>query len=188
MTGDPAGPEKPALSARSAARLAVVQGLYQMDIAGTDLNEVVAEFEAHRFAGARPGAEPRADAPLDELLAGADRTFFAELLRGVVRRQRDIDPLVDQQLAEGWRLARVDSLLRAILRAGVLELLERPDVPARVVINEYVEIGYAFLADDERRVVNGVLDQLARRLRPSELAPRPGGEQAEDRPRGRERS
>jgi N utilization substance protein B len=87
-----------------------------------------------------------------------------------VRRQREIDPMLDQQLAAGWRLGRVDSILRAILRAGVYELLERPDVPARVVINEYIEIAHAFFDEDEPKVVNGILDKLARRLRPAEFA------------------
>ena len=145
--------------ARRAARVAAVQGLYQMDLARTDLNAVIQEFKTHRF-GKAEGAEA---------IAGADATFFAELLRGVVRRQRDIDPMVDQQLAAGWRLARVDSILRAILRAGVFELLERPDVPGRVVINEYIEVAHAFFDEDEPKVVNGVLDKLARRLRAAEF-------------------
>jgi N utilization substance protein B len=89
----------------------------------------------------------------------------------VVRRQRDIDPLVDQQLATGWRLVRVDSILRAILRAGVFELMERPDVPARVIINEYINVAHAFFSEDEPRVVNGVLDRIAHKLRTAELNP-----------------
>ena len=91
----------------------------------------------------------------------------------MVRRQREIDPVVDAQLAEGWRLTRVDSTLRAILRAGVFELIEREDVPARVVISEYVEIAKAFFSEDEPRVVNGVLDKIARRTREAEFT-RPG--------------
>ena len=98
---------------------------------------------------------------------------MAELLRGVVRRQREIDPLVDDQLAIGWRLARVDSILRAILRAAVFELMERPDVPARVVINEYIELARDFFDDEEPRVVNGVLDKLARKLRVKEFEGKP---------------
>ncbi len=147
-------------NARSAARVAAVQGLYQMDLAQTDLNAVIEEFAIHRFR----------QAEADNPISGADPTFFAELLRGVLRRQRDIDPMVDQQLASGWRLGRVDSILRAILRAGVFELLERPDVPGRVVINEYIEIAHAFFAEDEPKVVNGILDKLAHRLRPAEFA------------------
>jgi N utilization substance protein B len=147
------------LAPRSAARLAAVQALYQMDIAGTDLNDVLAEFESLRFG---------ADAE-DPALADADRAFFRSLVQGVVRRQREIDPLVDRHLAEGWRLNRIDSILRAILRAGTLELIERTDVPVRVVITEYVNAAHAFLGDEEPRVTNGVLDKLARQLRAKEL-------------------
>ena len=104
---------KSALAPRTASRVAAVQALYQMEIAGTDINAVIDEFVRLRFPCA----------PGDEAAAGADASYFSEVLRGVVRRQRDIDPLVDQQLAEGWRLVRVDAILRAILRAGVFDVL-----------------------------------------------------------------
>ncbi len=146
---------------RTAARMAAVQALYQMDMAATDLNDVIEEFVSVRFLTEDDG----------EMVSGADPVFFAEILRGVVRRQRDIDPLIDQQLAIGWRLVRVDSILRAILRGGVYELIERRDVPARVAINEYINVAHAFFADEEPKVVNGVLDRLARHLRPAEFDP-----------------
>ena len=152
-------PDKVTLQPRTGARVAAVQGLYQMDLAGTDLNAVIDEFVRLRFP-LPPG---------DEAAAGADAAFFAELIRGVVRRQRDIDPLVDRQLAEGWRLVRIDAIVRAILRAGVFELMERPDVPTRVVINEYINVAHSFFSEDEPKVVNGVLDKLARQLRTGEF-------------------
>lgn len=147
------------LAPRSAARLTAVQALYQMDLAETDLNSVIGQFNLMHFG----------DKAEDPSVANADRDFFASILRGVVRRQREIDPIVDAQLAEGWRLTRVDSTLRAILRAGVFELIERTDVPARVVISEYVEVAKAFFSEDEPRVVNGVLDKIARRTREAEF-------------------
>jgi len=156
-------PAAPAPKPRSLARIGAVQALYQMDLAGTDLNDVIDEFARLRFKGSAAATEDNNN------LDGADPTFFAEILRGVVARQRDIDPMVDQQLAAGWSLARVDSILRAILRAGVYEFLERPDVPARVVINEYVDIAHAFFDDDQPKVVNGVLDKIARRTRTAEF-------------------
>jgi N utilization substance protein B len=154
------------------SRMAAVQALYQMDMAGTDLSDVIDEFVKHRFAAAPADAE-REDEARDTLV-GADATFFAEILKGVLRRQRDIDPLVDEQLATGWRLVRIDSILRAILRAGVLELMERTDVPARVTINEYINVAHAFFDDDEPKVVNGVLDRIARRVRPKEFEDQKG--------------
>lgn len=168
-----AGKKKPASEGqrpRSVARMAAVQALYQMDMAGTDVSDVIDEFVALRFAGSAPGTGPDANGgEAGDSLVGADAVFFADVLKGVVRRQLDIDPMVDHQLATGWRLVRVDSILRAILRAGVFELMERIDVPARVVINEYINVAHAFFAEDEPKVVNGVLDRLAHRLRAQEF-------------------
>lgn len=149
---------------RSVSRLAAVQALYQMDMAGTDLSDVIEEFVEQRLT-----QEPDPEGADANGLEGADATFFAEILRGVVRRQRDIDPMIDEQLATGWRLVRVDSILRAILRAGVFELMERPDVPARVVINEYINVAHAFFNEDEPKVVNGMLDKIAHTLRAKEF-------------------
>ncbi len=167
---------QPGRSARSLARIAAVQALYQMDMAGTALNDVIREFETMRFTSNNADAEGKtnpdaASAAASGMASGTtDRQFFADILRGVVRLQRDIDPAIDEQLASGWRLVRVDSILRASLRGGVFELLERRDVPARVVINEYIEVAHDFFDGDEPKVVNGVLDRLARRYRPDEFA------------------
>jgi N utilization substance protein B len=174
-----------AKGARSTARIAAVQALYQMDLAGTALEAVIEEFIAYRFRRPNPAAAT-ADDTADQESAAAeddtfgpdtevDDTFFAEIVRGVVRRQRDIDPLIDRQLALGWRLVRVDAILRAILRAATFELFERSDVPARVVINEYIDVAHAFFEVEEPRVVNGVLDKMARQLRPQELAAKDQG-------------
>lgn len=149
---------------RSASRLAAVQALYQMDLAATDVSTVISEFTEQRLP----------DAPADDPLHGADTQFFADIVRGVVRRQRDIDPAVDQTLATGWRLVRVDSILRAILRAATFELLERSDVPGKVVINEYINVAKAFFSEDEPRVVNGVLDKLAHGYRAVEFSAKDG--------------
>jgi N utilization substance protein B len=148
--------------ARSQARLATVQALYQMDLAETDLIEVIEEFKQHRLGGSADGNG----------MVDADQEHFAQVLRGVVKRQREIDPMIDQQLATGWRLARIDSIVRAILRAATLELIELPEVPPRVIISEYIEVARAFFEGDEPKLVNGVLDQLARKLRPGTLPER----------------
>jgi N utilization substance protein B len=160
MSGDDTNSNGPL--ARSRARLAAVQALYQMELAGTDLAEVIDEFKTHRLG---PDAEDRA-------IAGADAEHFARILHGVVAHQRDLDPAIDAQLAAGWRLERVDAILRAILRAGAFELKEEADVPVRVAINEYVDVAHAFFSGDEPKVVNGVLDALARKLRPGALPER----------------
>jgi N utilization substance protein B len=147
---------------RSQARLAAVQALYQMDLAETDLAAIIEEFKAHRLGKDTDNGTG----------SEADADHFAGVLRGVVRRQREIDPVIDRQLAQGWRLTRIDSIVRAILRAAVFELMELSDVPARVVISEYIEVANAFFEGDEPRVVNGVLDAIARQLRPGQLPER----------------
>ena len=145
---------------RSSARLAAVQALYQMELAGTDLAAVIAEFNDHRLGYELDG----------ESYADADAAFFRDLLEGVVRGQRSLDPMLSDKLADGWRLSRIDSILRAILRAAAYELSARQDVPAKTVINEYVDVAHAFFSGDEPKVVNGILDALARSLRPAEFA------------------
>ncbi len=141
--------------ARTVARLAAVQALYQMEIAGTGVEAVVREFSDHRFDADMEG----------ERLAEADEAFFAEVVRGVVAHQAAIDRAVATRLATGWKLERLDATLRAILRAGAFELTQRPDVPLEVAINEYVEIGKSFFEGPEPGVVNGVLDGIAREAR-----------------------
>jgi len=152
--GDP-----PKANRRGAARLAAVQALYQMDIAGTGLNEILSQFEIHWIGREVEGAR----------YLPAERAYFRELVRGVIDDQRRLDPLIDDALQSGWPLKRIEALLRALLRAGAYELDRKHDVPARVVMAEYVAIADAFLDRDETGMVNAVLDQIARQLRTEEF-------------------
>ncbi len=145
---------------RSQARLAAVQALYQMDLAATDLNKLINEFVTERFG---------ANAEFDTV-AMADQTLFESIVRGVVAHQLQIDPAVDAQLAVGWRLNRLDATLRAVLRGAMYEILYRKDVPGRVVITEYLDIAKAFFEGEEPKVVNAVLDKLAKKHRPKEFS------------------
>jgi N utilization substance protein B len=141
--------------ARTVARLAAVQALYQMELAGEGVDTVIAEFSNHRF-----------DADIEgQPLAEADEAYFAEIVRGVVGGQRDMDEAIKARLASNWRLERLDSTLRALLRAGAWELRERKDVPREIVIDEYVELAKAFFDDAEARFVNAALDGVARDAR-----------------------
>jgi transcription antitermination protein NusB len=144
---------------RGAARLAAVQALYQMDLAGTGLNEILAEFESHWIGREVEGAQ----------YLPAEAAFFRDIVSGVVREQRELDPLIDEALSKGWPLKRIETVLRASLRAGAYELIHRSDVPARVVVTEYADVAAAFVGRDETGMVNAVLDQLARRLRAGEF-------------------
>ena len=145
---------------RGAARLAAVQALYQMDIASTGLNDILAEFESHWIGREVEGAQ----------YLPAEAAFFGDVVSGVVREQRKLDPLVDNVLSQGWPLKRIEAIMRAVLRAGAYELEHRSDVPARVVVAEYVDVANAFVDRDETGMVNAVLDQIARQLRAGEFA------------------
>jgi len=155
----PANDDAPKANKRGAARLAAVQALYQMDIAGTGLNEILAEFESHWIGREVEG----------EQYLPADRTFFRDTVAGVLREQRALDPLIDEALAVKWPLKRLETVLRAVLRAGAYEIEHRRDVPARVVIAEYADVAAAFVERDETGIVNAVLDHLARTLRKDEF-------------------
>jgi transcription antitermination protein NusB len=147
---------------RSAARLAAVQALYQMDLTGKGLEAIIREFERHWM-----GKEIE-----DDQYKPADGAFFRVIVQGVLDRQKRIDPTVDDLLAKGWPLKRVEAVMRAILRAGAYELLLMPDTPVKVVISEYVDIARAFFEKDETAMVNAVLDRLARDARGGELSPK----------------
>ena len=146
---------------RAASRLAAVQALYQMEVAGKELNEVFAEFESYWI-----GQEVEGD-----IYNPAELAFFRDIVSGVLRDQQPIDRGLDDTLAAGWPLRRVEALMRAILRAAYYELRSRPDVPARVVVTEYVDVAAAFFGPDECGMINAVLDALARQTRPAEFAP-----------------
>ena len=145
---------------RGAARLAAVQALYQMDVAGTGLNDILAEFESHWIGREVEG----------EQYLPAEAAFFRDIVSGVLREQRKLDPLVDEALQKSWPLKRIETILRAALRAGAYELAHRRDVPGRVVITEYADVAAAFVERDETGMVIAVLDQLARKLRAAEFA------------------
>jgi N utilization substance protein B len=139
--------------------LAAVQALYQMEVSGAGVEAVIREFADHRFDRSPEGDGEGAP------LAAADEAFFADLVRGVVDHQREIDAAVVGRLAANWRLERLDATVRAILRAGVFELSHRPDVPTEVAIDEYVELTKSFFDGPEGGFVNGALDAVARDVR-----------------------
>ena len=153
----------PKAQRRGAARLAAVQALYQIELTGAPPDRVLREFVAHRIDAAPERAS-------DEVVGEADRELFAAIVRGASERRADLDGMVGSSLAAGWSLDRMDRVLRALLRAGAFELFSRPETPARVVINEYLDVAHGFMNADGARFANGVLDAMARRLRPAEFA------------------
>lgn len=138
-------------SPRTAARIAAVQALYQIEMSSAAADQVIAEFREHRLG------------------SDSDADLFANLTAATWVRRVEIDNLIRSALAEGWTIERLDAVMRALLRAGVCELLDFADVPVPVVIDQYVEVAHAFLGQKEKGFVNGLLDRLARRLRPQEV-------------------
>ncbi len=148
----------PPVDRRRAARLAAVQALYQIEMNDAGADDVIAEFVRHRL-GADDGAAS----------AAADPEMFAELVRGACARHDEIDALISGALSADWTIERLELLLRAVLRVGVYELVGRPQVPARVAINEHIEIARDFFSRGEPGMVNGVLDRIAREVRAAEF-------------------
>ncbi len=157
MTSTPAksAPKRPTGGARSASRLAAVQALYQIELADGDAASVIQEFIDHRLGREVEG----------ELYAKADADLFRDIVQGVTGNREALDGLITGVLTPDWPLGRLETVLRAILRAGAYELRFRVDVPGKVIINEYLDIAHAFFSGAEPGLVNGVLDRLAREVR-----------------------
>ena len=145
----------PRSQARSAARLAAVQALYQHQLEGTPTARLLDEFHQHRLGHTID----------DDEFADPEVAFFDDLVRGTIARREEIDTLLASKLAEGWTLARLDKTMLQILRAGSYELLARKDVPVATVITEYVDVAHAFFEEREAKFVNGVLDAVAKDVR-----------------------
>jgi N utilization substance protein B len=153
-------PREEARLKRSAARLAAVQALYQMELSGAGWKAVQREFEDHRL-----GAEIEGDQYRE-----ADVDLFRDILKGVFEHQAVIDQLTDRALVQKWPLGRIDATLRAVFRAAGYELTGRLDIPPKVIIGEYVDVAKAFFeGGKEAKFVNAVLDHMARESRPTEF-------------------
>jgi N utilization substance protein B len=140
---------------RSAARLAAVQALYQLEMEATPMASLLDEFHMHRL-----GAEIEDDQYLE-----ADVAFFDDVVRGVAARRDEIDAVLTRRLAEGWSIARLDRTMLQILRAGAYELMARADINVGTVIGEYLDVAHAFFDARETKFVNGLLDAVAKDLR-----------------------
>lgn len=138
--------------ARSAARLAAVQALYQMDMETIGIARLLSEFHAHRL-----GAEIE-----DAQYADADIDFFDDVVSGVDARREEIDALIEANLGEAWKIGRLDKTMLQILRTGTYELIARADVPTGAVIDEYMDVAHAFFDKKDAKFVNGLLDAVAK--------------------------
>lgn len=156
----PVKPARPG-AARSSARLSAVQAVYQIEMTSVSPVSVVAEFNRFPMGG---------EASSDDPLVDADEAMFEELVTGTQSHLVELDAEITKVLSSEWPLERLEMVLRAILRVGAYELAFRADVPARVVITEYVDIAHAFFSGKEPGLVNGVLDKLAHGIRVTEMS------------------
>ena len=145
----------PRAQARSAARLAAVQALYQQSMEKTALARLLNEFHQHRLGQVIE----------DEHYADAEIDFFDDVVGGVDARRDELDEIIAGKLADGWKISRLDKTMLQVLRAGTYELVARPDVPIGTVISEYVDVAKAFFDDREAKFVNGVLDAVSKQVR-----------------------
>ncbi|MEP7350001.1 MAG: transcription antitermination factor NusB [Sphingorhabdus sp.] len=147
--------KRPSKKARSAARLAAVQALYQMDMEEIGLARLLGQFHEHRL-----GKEIE-----DAQYVEADIDFFDDVVVGTDGRREDIDGLIESKLGEQWKIGRLDKTMLQILRAGTYELIARADVPTATVINEYMDVAHAFFDAKDAKFVNGLLDAVAKERR-----------------------
>ncbi len=151
---------------RTAARVAAVQALFQSEQGPENPEAVIDQFVRHRL-GALPGMGGFEDGRAPE----AHARLFGRIVRMAVEKQERLDTLLAEALPAEWPLARLDPVLRALLRAAGAELAMTDGAPAKVVINEYLDVAHGFFDGDEPGMANGLLDSLARTLRPKEFVP-----------------
>jgi N utilization substance protein B len=154
----------PKTRARTASRVAAVQALFQAEQAGDNPETVIDQFVKHRL-----GDLAGQDGFEDGRIPDADERLFIRVVREAVRRQDTIDRLLANALPEDWPLARLDPVLRALMRAGLAELSMPDGPPAKVVINEYLDIARGFYTGPEAGLANAVLDKVARSVRSGEF-------------------
>lgn len=150
---------------RSVARLFAVQALYEIEFGGGVAEAVIADFRANRQNEEIEGVQMRE----------ADSEWFTEIVRGVAKRQAELDETIRTAMPRIDALERMEAILRYALRCATYELVARIDVPATTVIDEYLGIVRAFFSAREIKLANGVIDAVARRLRPGEFAPSSNG-------------
>ncbi len=151
----------------STARLAAVQGLYEIEQSGASPDSILLEFLGRRWTVQNDLND--ADEVREGELAAPDKKKFGEVVRGVLENKSELDKMIGGSLSENRTLEKLDVIMRSILRAGAFELFHLPSVPARVIINEYVDLAHAFYGEKEPGFVNGVLDRLAQVLRQQEM-------------------
>ncbi|VBB69264.1 Transcription termination protein NusB [invertebrate metagenome] len=155
--------------ARSAARLAAVQALYQIDMTGATPDSILKDVLERRIANLPLAEDVEGEREGHVLIVEPDVSLLSVLICTAVTHEYDIDLMINRSLSSDWNPERLEIVVRCILRAGIGELLERLDIPVRVIISEYVDVAHAFYSGSEPGLVNAVLDRLGRHLRAREF-------------------
>jgi N utilization substance protein B len=164
MTDDSPALTRSELHERSAARLAAVQALYQIEASGNPSDQVIKDFLIGKVGGLAVTQDADTEQESIVALATLDSELFINLVRGVQTRTDEVDDIIKSALSAEWPWERLEMTLRAILRCGVAELLTRTDIPGGVTVSEFIEVAHAFYAGPEPRMVNAVLDRVAKAL------------------------
>ena len=143
---------------KSSARLFAVQILFEMEINGKKINNILERLtDDYLIEISRLNKAEK-----------ADKSHLSRILKGVTKNQKAIDSDIKDNLI-GWSLSRIDSVSRSILRSALYELKECNDIPVKVIINEYIEISKSFFEGEEPNFINGILDKISKIYRSSEL-------------------
>jgi N utilization substance protein B len=145
---------------RAGTRLAAVQALYQMEQSGQGAPAVIRDLMDDRL-----GIGPD-EFPVEE----ADPDLFKSIVNATVEHQDKIDRAILARLSKGWKLSRLDSTTRAILRAAAAELIAHQELSRAILLDEYVSLAHDFFDETEAKFVNAVLDNVSRDLRPDDAA------------------
>ena len=136
---------------KSLTRLVIVQALYQMEMAGTDVTDIINSLEDRLIF----------DNNFDYLISDINKKLLTDIINGVIDNQSQIDSLIENNLSSNWKFNRLDKILKAILRAAVYEVSYKLETPLKVIINEYIDITHAFYSQKEPEFINAILDKIA---------------------------
>ena len=149
---------------KSGARLAAVQATYMIEYGQLPVDEVIKDFingEVGRYVIEEEGNEREELVEVSEM----DTNYFATLTRGVHEKKEYMEKSLSHFLKEGWSFERFDGTLRALLLCATYELINTLDIDAKVLIQEYVDLAYAFFSKNEPKMVNALLDQISKEIR-----------------------
>lgn len=162
-------------NANSAARLAAVQALYEIDVAGADPEEVLRGFKETRWSSFLAELTAELAETFDEPpnLPPPDRRVLRAVVRGVAAGQGAIDAMIVAHMGGSEPFEQLEALAKSILRAAAFEMAHAPQTPSGAILSDYVAIANAYFTENQPRLINAVIDALGRELRGEKVAAGP---------------